>query len=68
MNANEMKKQQQNMEELKELKDVDALRLLIAGLITANMNQFDPLTEAKIAWDRTDALFSEFQNRKTKKS
>jgi hypothetical protein len=51
------------------LEDIDALRLLIAGLIRSNVSiDMDSATAAKIVWDHTDALFTEFRNRKRKKS
>jgi hypothetical protein len=51
------------------LEDIDALRLLIAGLIRSNVSiDMDSATAAKIVWDHTDALFAEFRNRKRKKS
>jgi hypothetical protein len=58
-------------QESEDLEDIDALRLLIAGFIQSRLSidAFNtPEVSAKTAWDHTDALFTEFQNRKRKKS
>lgn len=69
--TNMKKNKQPKEQEPEDLEDIDALRLLIAGLIQSRLgvDAFNgPEVSAKTAWDRTDALFAEFRNRKRKKS